>query len=149
MQSQSFKNVHKIIISVINKNNDNEKGKFIFCRSFLPVAIIQCGRTNQNRCGLFADKWNVLVKGTPNGDSKMVILLDKKDTTLAGVVQDTTGKEIAKIDKVDLSGDKATIYFNTQGYDVNLEMTKKDDDHFTGSMMGMFDAEGDRVKTTK
>ena len=97
----------------------------------------------------FAGKWNVLVKGTPNGDARMFFVLDKKDSTLTGSVQDSTGKEISKIDKVDLSGDKATVYFNTQGYDVNLEMNKKDDDHITGSMMGMFDAEGDRVKATK
>jgi hypothetical protein len=97
----------------------------------------------------FAGKWSVLIKGLPNGDSKMIFVLEKKDTTLTGAVQDSTGKEISKIDKVEVSGDKATIYFNTQGYDVNLEMNKKDDDHTTGSMMGMFDAEGERVKATK
>jgi hypothetical protein len=32
---------------------------------------------------------------------------------------------------------------------VNLAMTKKDDDHITGSLMGMFDAEGERVKVAK
>ena len=94
----------------------------------------------------FAGKWNVLVKGTPNGDARMFFVLDKKDSTLTGSVQDSTGKEISKIDKVEVSGDKATVYFNAQGYDVNLEMNKKDDDHTTGSMMGMFDAEGERVK---
>lgn len=94
----------------------------------------------------FAGKWNVLVKGTPNGDARMFIVLDKKDSTLAGTIQDSTGKEMSKIEKVDLAGDKATVYFNANGYDVNLEMDKKDDDHVTGSVMGMFDAEGERVK---
>src|SRR6476620_5250117 len=70
----------------------------------------------------FAGKWSVLVKGTPNGDSKMFVVLDKKDSTLTGSVQDSTGAEMSKIDKVDLRGDKATVYFNAQGYDVNLEM---------------------------
>jgi hypothetical protein len=53
---------------------------------------------------------------------------------------------MSKIEKVDLAADKATVYFNAQGYDVNLEMDKKDNDHVTGSVMGMFDAEGERVK---
>ncbi len=97
----------------------------------------------------FAGKWNVLIKGTPNGDAKMLVVLDKSDTTMTGVIQDSTGAEISKIDKVELSGDKATVYFNAQGYDVNLEMDKKDDDHIAGSMMGMFDAEGERVKVPK
>ena len=88
----------------------------------------------------------MLIKGTPNGDARMYVMLEKQDTTLSGTIQDSTGQLNTKIDKVEVSGDKATIYFNAQGYDVNLEMDKKDDDHITGSMMGMFDAEGERVK---
>ncbi len=93
----------------------------------------------------FTGKWNILVKGTPNGDIRMFVTLQKQDTTFAGSVQDSTGQFITKIDKVEINGDKAIIYFNAQGYDVNLEMDKKDDDHINGSMMGMFDAEGERV----
>lgn len=94
----------------------------------------------------FAGKWSVVIKGTPNGDAKMFVVLTKSDTVLTGVILDTTGAQTAKIDKIEIAGDKATIYFNAQGYDVNLEMNKKDDDHFTGSMMGMFDSDGERVK---
>ncbi|HMH31572.1 MAG TPA: hypothetical protein VK543_01005 [Puia sp.] len=94
----------------------------------------------------FAGKWNVLLKGLPDGDTKMYFVLDKKDTTMTGVVQDSTGKEIAKIDKVELNDSTATVYFTAQSYDVNLVMKKKDEDHVTGSLMGMFEAEGDRVK---
>ena len=97
----------------------------------------------------FAGKWNVLLKGLPNGDTKMFFVLEKKDTTMTGVVQDSTGTEVAKIDKVELKENTATVYFSAQGYDVNLAMTKKDDDHVTGSLMGMFDAEGERVKVAK
>ena len=50
---------------------------------------------------------------------------------------------------MELNGDKATVYFNAEGYDVNLEMNKKDEDHVTGSLMGMFDSEGERVKNVK
>jgi hypothetical protein len=97
----------------------------------------------------FAGTWNILVKGTPGGDSKMFFVLEKKDTLLTGVVQDSTGKEMSKIDKIELNGDKATVYFNAQNYDVNVVMNKKDDDHLTGNLLGMFDVDGDRVKTNK
>jgi hypothetical protein len=103
----------------------------------------------QTGADYFAGKWNVLVKGLPQGDTKMFFVLDKKDSTLAGAVQDSTGKEIAKLDKIELTASSATVYFTAQGYDVNLVMNKKDDDHITGSLMGMFDAEGERVKTGK
>ena len=97
----------------------------------------------------FAGKWSVLVKGLPNGDAKMFFVLEKKDTSMTGVVQDSTGTQISKIDKVELNGNTATVYFSAQGYDVNMAMTKKDDDHVTGSLMGMFDADGERVKVAK
>jgi len=97
----------------------------------------------------FAGKWSVLVKGLPNGDTKMFFVLEKKDTTMTGVVQDSTGTEISKLDKVEIKDSTATVYFSAQGYDVNLSMTKKDDDHVAGSLMGMFDAEGERVKAAK
>ncbi len=94
----------------------------------------------------FAGKWNMLVKGTPGGDSKMVFVLEKKDSTLTGSLQDTTGKEITKMDKVEVNGNTATVYFNAQGYDVNVVINKKDEDHVTGSLLGMFETEGERVK---
>jgi hypothetical protein len=97
----------------------------------------------------FEGKWNVLVKSLPQGDTKMVFTLDKKDASMTGAVQDSTGKEIAKLDKVELADNSVTVYFTAQGYDVNLVMNKKDDDHVTGTLMGMFGAEGDRVKVVK
>ncbi|MDN3656614.1 hypothetical protein QWZ08_13295 [Ferruginibacter paludis] len=99
--------------------------------------------------GYFSGSWNVLVKGTPNGDSKMILVLEKKDSLMTGVVQDSTGKEMAKISSAELKETQLTVYFTTQGYDVNLVMDKKDEDHTTGSLMGMFDAEADRIKNAK
>jgi hypothetical protein len=126
-----------------------KKLSLLFAGLFFLLLSINVHAQSTTGADYFAGKWSVLVKGTPNGDARMFFVLDKKDSTLTGTVQDSTGKEMSKIDKVDLSGDKATVYFSTQGYDVNLEMNKKDDDHVTGSLMGMFDAEGDRVKATK
>jgi hypothetical protein len=113
--------------------------------------LLSFGATAQTKTGAdyFEGKWNVLVKGTPNGDSKMVVALDKKDSTVTGAIQDSTGKEMAKISSVELKDNEITVYFTTQGYDVNLTLTKKDDDHVTGSLMGMFDATGDRIKAVK
>ena len=116
------------------------------CMGFFLLLLSFTAHAQTTGADYFNDKWSVLIKGTPNGDAKMLVLLTKSDTILTGVIQDSTGTEMSKIDKIDISGDKATVYFNTQGYDVNLEMDKKDDDHITGSMMGMFDAEGERVK---
>lgn len=123
-----------------------KKVSLLFTGLFFLLLSTNVHAQSKTGADYFEGKWNVLVKGTPNGDAKMFLVLDKKDSTLTGSVLDSTGKEMSKIDKVDLNEDKATVYFNTSGYDVNLEMDKKDEDHVTGSMMGMFDAEGERVK---
>src|SRR3954463_15576127 len=116
---------------------------------FFFVLSLNANAQSKTGADYFTGKWSVLVKGTPNGDAKMTLVLDKKDSTLTGVIQDSTGTEISKISKAELNENTLTVYFTSQGYDVNLEMNKKDDDHVTGSLMGMFDAEGDRVKATK
>jgi len=126
-----------------------KKVSLLFAGLFFLLLSMNVQAQSKTGADYFVGKWSVLVKGTPNGDSKMVFVLQKKDASLTGVVEDTTGTEIAKMDKIDLAGDKVTVYFTAQGYDVNVEMNKKDDDHVTGSLMGMFDAEGDRVKETK
>ena len=113
--------------------------------------LLSMGANAQSKIGAdyFAGKWNVLVKGTPNGDSKMIFVLENKNDSIAGTVQDTTGAEIAKITSVELKDNEINVYFTTQGYDVNLLLTKKDNDHTTGSLMSMFDAEGERIKVAK
>jgi hypothetical protein len=95
----------------------------------------------------FAGKWNVLITGTPYGDLKRVYILEKKDNGLAGTVLDgATGNELSKCSKVDVKDNEVTLYYTALGNDVNMVLTKKDDDHVTGRAMGMFDATGERVK---
>ena len=112
------------------------------------LILFTLGARAQSKTGAdyFAGKWKVLVKGTPDGDSKMLFVLSKKDTVFTGVVQDTTGKEISKITKIDLSDTSMTVYFSAQGYDIDVLLIRRGDDHVTGSLMSMFEVEGDRVK---
>ena len=70
----------------------------------------------------FAGKWSVLVKGTPNGDARMFFVLDKKDSTLTGSVQDSTGTEISKIDNVELNGNTATVVSAPVGLQLNRQL---------------------------
>ena len=113
--------------------------------------VLSTGTFAQSKPGAdyFMGKWNVLVKGTPSGDVRIIFLLEKTNDSIAGVVQDTTGNEISKISRVELTDTSANVFFTAQGYDVNLMMNKKDSDHVTGSLIGMFDAEGERVKKTQ
>ncbi|HNP21844.1 MAG TPA: hypothetical protein PKM63_14180 [Panacibacter sp.] len=122
--------------------------KFSLFFAGLFLLLLSVGANAQSKPGsaYFAGKWSVLLKGTPGGDVKMIFVLENRNDSIVGVVQDTAGVEISKITNVELKDSAVTLYFSAQGYDVNLVLTKKDDDHANGSLMGMFDAEGERVK---
>lgn len=100
----------------------------------------------QDQSDYFAGKWDILIEGTPSGDSKMLVTLNRVDGKLTGEVA-RDGAAAAKIIRVEEKKDKsATIYFNSSGYDVYLFIEKKNADEVEGSMMDMFDATGKRVK---
>jgi len=93
----------------------------------------------------FKGKWSVTAQG-PNGDIKMVIAIDQKDGKVVGTINGTDGKELYKVVSVEVKGNSATVNFiGSQGSEVPFELTKKDDNHVTGSIMSNFDATGERV----
>ena len=95
----------------------------------------------------FAGKWDVLLKGLPQGDTHILFKLVDSAGHLKGKVIDTTAAhQDIPLTKIEQEGDKITLYFTAQGYDVSLLLAKKDDDHANGSLMSMFDAVGTRVK---
>lgn len=117
------------------------------CAGIFFLALFFSARAQtQGGADYFAGKWNVLLKGLPQGDTKMIVILEKQDTTLTGIVQDSTGKEVSKFSRVELKDTTLTVYFTAQGYDVYLRLDKKGNDHVTGTLLDMFDAEGDRAK---
>lgn len=126
-----------------------EKASFIFGGLFLLLLSTSIHAQSKPGVSYFSGKWNVLVKGTPNGDARMIMDLQTKKDSLSGVVRDSTGKEISKISSVELTDTSVTVHFTAQEYEVYLVMNKKDDDNITGNLMGMFDAEGKRIKDPK
>jgi hypothetical protein len=111
------------------------------------LASLSAQAQSKTGADFFAGKWNVLVTGTPYGDLKRVYILEKKDNGLAGTVVDgATGKELTKCSKVDVKDNEITLYYTSMGTDVNVVLTKKDEDHVGGKALGMFDASGERVK---
>ena len=55
-------------------------------------------------------------------------------------------KEKIPLTKIEESSDKLSLYFTAQGYDVNVDLAKVDDDNLKGSLMNMFDAKAKRLK---
>ena len=115
--------------------------------SFLLVCNLRSSAQSQEAPDFFVGKWTVLVKGTPQGDVKLVLSVEKKDTSLAAVILDSTGGAFAKVDKIVRNQTAMTAYFSALGYDLYLEMNKKDEDHLVGNLVGQFEAEAERIKS--
>jgi len=97
----------------------------------------------------YPGKWVITIYGTPQGDAKLTFLLERKDSKLSGVIQDSLGtKVLSPITQFDEKEKTLTMGFNLMNYDLTLTLDPVDDDHVKGSMMGMFDAKGIRIKAT-
>lgn len=96
----------------------------------------------------YAGKWEINVTGTPQGNSKLVAELVRKDGKLTGQLTNAAEPNAEKIPitSINEDGDKLGMAFTAQGYDVTLDLTKVDEDNLKGSLMNMFDAKATRVK---
>ncbi len=120
--------------------------------AFLFVLMSLCSATSfaklPDPTDFFAGKWKIMVAGTPNGDVTFSTNLVRKDGVLTGQLKIVGDDSLPLVDisKVEDDKEKVVIYFTIQGYDVNAELTKVDSDNLKGSLMGMFEAKGVRVK---
>lgn len=114
--------------------------------SLLMLLAVSTNAQTKTGADFFAGKWKVLITGTPYGDLKRIYVLEKSGNTLTGIVQDSTGKEITKCSNVEVKDNEVTLYYQAMGNDVSITLIKKDDDHVTGSVLGQFDAKGERIK---
>jgi len=94
----------------------------------------------------FVGKWDVLIKGTPNGDAHLLIALADSAGAVKGTYKDIESGKDTPFTKVEKKDNGLVLYFTAQGYDLNLPLDKKDEEHIAGSLMGMFAATGVRVK---
>lgn len=124
-----------------------KKASIQFLLLFVIFAFSSFSQTTTSS-DFYAGKWEITISGTPQGDSKMIADLVQKDGKLTGDIT-TTGEssgEKISITRIDESGDKLSLFFTAQGFDVSLELTKVDDDTMKGTMMSMFDATAKRLK---
>ncbi len=124
-----------------------KKVSFFFLLVFFALAFNSFAQTAAPT-DFFAGKWEITVLGTPNGDIVFHTDLARVDGKLSGDLVDPSGKMPEKIHiiNVEEGADKMELFFSAQGYDINVELTKVDDDNLKGMMMGMFETSAKRLK---
>jgi hypothetical protein len=95
----------------------------------------------------YVGKWDVVVIGTPQGDAKMVLSLNRKDGKLAGEILNPTDSTSVPLTSIEEAAEnKLSINFSMMGYDLNIPFEKADDDNIKGLLMGMFETKAKRIK---
>jgi hypothetical protein len=111
----------------------------------LAFTIITNTINAQTKTDYFVGKWDILVTGTPNGDAKMKISLDRKNGKLEGMVK--LGDQAQETNLFDIEDKGTIITFNISAgdYVVRFYLERKDDNHVIGTMMDQFDVKGERI----
>lgn len=124
-----------------------KKASFIFGIVLMLSVAFESTAQPAAPADFFVGKWEILVIGTPNGDSKMIASLERSGANLTGQLINAADASAEKIPIiVEENGNKIGLAFSTQGYDVTIDLAKVDDDNLKGSLMNMFDATAKRIK---
>ncbi|MDX8341160.1 hypothetical protein SLH46_18320 [Draconibacterium sp. IB214405] len=99
----------------------------------------------QDDADYFVGNWDVVVKGTPSGDAKMKMHLERAEGKLTGNIK-PEGVDAVEISKVNEEENKITVYYSAAGYDLYMSFEKKDPNNCEGSLINMFDAKGERIE---
>lgn len=91
----------------------------------------------------FTGKFNLMVYGLPDGDTKMVLNINKKDDKLVGTLGAAEQADPPmELSNIAISDSTLSATFSAQGMDISLFFKIKDDKNITGNMLDMFDIKG-------
>ncbi len=123
-----------------------KKVNVFFAGVFILLLSLSLGVQAQEGNDFFTGKWDVMVTGTPNGDSQMLLTIESVDEKLSGTISLDEQSEPQALSSIAASETSLSVNFFASGYDVSISLKKVDADNLEGSMMGMFNAKGVRNK---
>jgi hypothetical protein len=106
---------------------------------------LSAGVISQNVTDYFAGDWNVEVIGTPSGDVKMIMHLERVDGKLKGEIKAQESSDVIKIDSIEEKENKLIVYYFAGGYDISMDFEKVDENNIAGSLLDMFTTRGSRI----
>ena len=120
--------------------------KLVFLTASLIAFLVTSPKLDaQNPPDYFTGQWKVKIYDTPEGDAEMIVTLERKEDKLVGNIG-TEGQEgTIEISSIDEKETSITIYFFAAGYDVYINLEKKDDNNLEGTLMDMFTTKGERI----
>ncbi|WP_310586688.1 ThuA domain-containing protein [Marinilongibacter aquaticus] len=95
----------------------------------------------------FVGKWDTQFLDTPNGDAELLMELVRENGDLKGTMTPKTGgTEAIILDKIEEGTGHLTLYFEAQGYNLEVQLDQVDEDHLQGTLMGQFEVKASRAE---
>jgi hypothetical protein len=149
--TESEKMIPAYFKNLTQKLNFKIMRKTLFILSTIILAFIlytgsinaQVKNTGEN---FFIGKWNAMLYGVPDGDTKMVIIINRKDDKLTGDMSDPAKSDPpVELDNIEVADSTFKATFSAQGMDITIMLKIKNDTTITGNMMNMFDIKGTKA----
>jgi len=121
----------------------------VFAGVFLLLLSVGSNAQTKTGADYFVGQWNLLAEGTPGGDQKMIVSLERIEGKLYWTIKIGEENEI-KFSGIEEKETSVTLNFTSNhGYAIKLYLEKKDDNHVSGTIiitdMGNGSITGERI----
>ncbi|UJP66151.1 hypothetical protein [Mongoliitalea daihaiensis] len=120
--------------------------KLISLFTMLCLAMTMAVAEGSNNPDYFVGEWDLMIEGTPQGDVRVIMVLEKVEGklkgkfTVAGTDQETTLSSISE------GTDSISFSFFAEGYDLYMSLNANGDDAVKGYLVDQFPVSGKRLK---
>ena len=121
-----------------------KKVSFVF--SFVLLLFFAHEVQAQKNETYFVGKWDILIKGLPEGDKEALLKFELKDGKLIGSITDKAEQKDMPFTEVSLKDSVVTVKFDHSSGEVDMNLLKKDGDNLTGQINSQFNLTGVRRK---
>ena len=108
------------------------------------LSLIVSSVNAQQSGNYFVGKWELLIQGTPDGDTKITMIIDRKEGKLEATLLMSVEIKITDIKETEKSIKLAGTTPDGNNY-IDISIEKVDDDNVKGSVADMFDLKGKRI----
>jgi hypothetical protein len=114
--------------------------------SFVLLLFFANGVHAQQSDTYFVGKWDILIKGLPQGDTEALVKFELKDGKLTGSITGKTDQKDMPFTDVALKDSVVVVKFDHSSGEVEMSLLKKDADNISGQVNGQFNLTGVRKK---
>ena len=113
----------------------------LFCL-VLTVAVANVSYNPDN----FVGQWDLMIEGTPQGDVRVIMTLEKVDGVMVGNFKMAGTDQVTKLSSISGNAESISFSFFAEGYDLYMSLKPDGKDAVKGFLIDEFPVSGKRLK---